>query len=1271
VNVGLFARDPAQGDILLRAAIAAGHVVQLLSGEPPLEPFDAIVFDGFPLAEVAERAGRLALGSYPAVQALAGLSPAEAAAFTELHLPIDDVYPAGNAGGFVLRLAIAERRRQQEGLTAAVRLEQANDAIYSIDFAGRFTSANAATEALTGYHRRDLIGMPIATVIAPDFLDYVTEQTARKRSGAADSTIFEFEIVRPDGERRRLETSSRLLTVDGVPVGVQGIARDVTSIRRLEGQLLREHEALAAARAQLAAVFESSSEGIVVIDADLNILLENARAREHARTFFGGASAEGRDFQQRLTPDERNAFKGYVERALAGERFVTEWRQQSLAGGWAWFESSYSPVQLDDGGHVGVAIVWRDVTEQRQLLADVAEREATLSAVFASINEGITLMDRDMRFVLANQLALERSVLFTGNRPEAGRHMSAYIRPQEWEKFTELFAQALGGEHVTVSGRFDDPETGEERWTEYNYHPVRGVDGEVAGVARVSRDITRARRAERALRRADKYNRALVENTPDALFVLDVSGEPGDYTFRVAMANAAFGQLTGLDPERIQGRLVADIFKDAEIYENSFRCYMEAITARRTIEYEEVIPWADRPEVLTTLTPLLDAQGFCYRLIGSSRDITERKRLEREERSARERAEGLARIVESTSDAIISLDLDRRVVFWNASAERIYGYPAAEAFGQHITSLFPPGYDPDAFARGDAERDSVYAGNQIVSMRTHRRRSDGSIFEALVSAFPLRDSDGAVVGIASASTDITEQLRAEAAIRERNADLDAVFASSLDALVLLDTDGRVLRLNPAGQHDLEALNGAGDFIGRPWSEVMPPDGKPELPELLRRAKAGETVSLERTTSIGPRQRTFDVSYAAVQLEDGSLRGVLVTGRDITERKRAADSLVRTQKLESLAVLAGGIAHDFNNLLVGILGNAGIALSELPATSPARETIEAIETAGQRAAELARQMLAYSGRGKIVVQDASLNDLVSEMTHLLKVSIGKRIALRLDLATDLPFVQADATQLRQVIMNLVVNASDAIGANDGAITVRTGSFTADTEALRDQYLAPELTPGEYVLLEVEDSGMGMNEETLARIFDPFFTTKFTGRGLGLAAVLGIVRGHRGAIKVDSVPGEGTTFRLLFPVSATATPPAEAKVAPAPWKGTGAVLVVDDEPTVRAVTVRALRAFGFETLEAEDGQAGVDVYAANRDRIVAVLLDMTMPRLNGEETFRALQAIDPGVRVILMSGFTEQDTTGKFAGLAAFIQKPYELATLREAVRAAVEQTHVVS
>ncbi len=395
-------------------------------------------------------------------------------------------------------------------------------------------------------------------------------------------------------------------------------------------------------------------------------------------------------------------------------------------------------------------------------------------------------------------------------------------------------------------------------------------------------------------------------------------------------------------------------------------------------------------------------------------------------------------------------------------------------------------------------------------------------------------------------------------------------------------------------------------------------------------------------------------------------------REMTERSAAEAArkaieakVLEVQKLESLGVLAGGIAHDFNNLLVAIMGNAGLALLDLPEGHPARASIIDVEIASRRAGELARQMLAYSGRSRFLIEPVELSELVRELLSLLQVSIGKSVVLKLHLPDEPVVVDADAAQLRQVVMNLVINAADAIGTRSGTVTIRVSALEANAEYLADVHPEAGLQPGHFAALEVSDTGMGMDQATQARIFDPFFTTKFTGRGLGLAAVLGIVRSHSGALRVYSEVGRGSTFRVVLPLSATSPRTSSTSVGE-PWRGAGTVLVVDDDPMVRSVAKRLLESFGLTVHVADGGPQALERISAEPDAVDAVLLDMTMPELSGPEVFARVHEIRPDLPIILMSGYHEDELAPEIgAGISGFVQKPFTPAELSDRMRAALE------
>jgi signal transduction histidine kinase/CheY-like chemotaxis protein len=456
-----------------------------------------------------------------------------------------------------------------------------------------------------------------------------------------------------------------------------------------------------------------------------------------------------------------------------------------------------------------------------------------------------------------------------------------------------------------------------------------------------------------------------------------------------------------------------------------------------------------------------------------------------------------------------------------------------------------------------------------------------------------------------------------------------------------------------------------------WKDAIHPEDRDRVLAAFAKEKEGAREIEYRIQRPDGSVRWLRDSSFPIQGANGTVTGVAGVTEDITRHRADADEkaalenkLQETQRLESLGVLAGGIAHDFNNLLTAVLGNASLARMMLPPDNDAQKYLSEIEAVSLRAADLCRQMLAYSGKGRFDVQLIDLSTLVTETTQLLQLSISKTATLQFDLSSKLPAILADPTQLRQVVMNLVINASEAFDGKSGTISLRTGVIRVDSDYLKATVIANDLPEGEYIFLEVADNGQGMSAETQARIFDPFFTTKFTGRGLGLSAVLGIVRSHKGALKVYSEPGKGTMFRLIFPaVEGKARSLQREPQSLQEWRGSGTVLVVDDEETVRTICCRALESFGFKVIAAKDGQEAIAQFAKSSLEIVAVLMDLTMPNVDGEEAFRHLRLLKPDLRVLLMSGFNEAEAVSRFIGkgLAGFLQKPFKPAELRTKLR----------
>jgi len=525
-----------------------------------------------------------------------------------------------------------------------------------------------------------------------------------------------------------------------------------------------------------------------------------------------------------------------------------------------------------------------------------------------------------------------------------------------------------------------------------------------------------------------------------------------------------------------------------------------------------------------------------------------------------------------------------------------------------------------------------------------------------------------------------EQVRIERDLREAE-ERYRVLVENVDiGICLIDSDFRLVAANSAQAKLFRTTPDA--LVGQCCYERFEGRATPcsHCPGIEAMA-TGKAVSREiQATPPGHPMRVVRIQAFPVRGENGKTRGFIEVVEDVTTRraaeaeKRAFEERLRdTQKLESLGLLAGGIAHDFNNLLLGLLGNVDLARARLAPDSAARPHVDAIEGAAQRAADLTAQMLAYSGRGRLLVSSLDVSSLVEEMGGLLATVISKSAEVRFRLSDDLPLVDGDGTQLRQVVMNLITNASDALTGRSGTITITTGARDLDRADLACMQLGEGLAPGRYVFVEVVDSGIGMDAETRRRMFDPFFTTKQTGRGLGLAAALGIVRGHRGAVLVESAPGVGTSFSIFLPAGqGRATPRAVARekapvvAAPLAVSQSRRVMVVDDEESVREVATMILVDSGYDVVMAADGREALDLYARSQP-VAAVLLDVTMPRLDGEQTLVELRRIDPGVRVVLTSGYTNAESAKRLVGegLASFLPKPYRANELLDAIALACE------
>ncbi len=633
-------------------------------------------------------------------------------------------------------------------------------------------------------------------------------------------------------------------------------------------------------------------------------------------------------------------------------------------------------------------------------------------------------------------------------------------------------------------------------------------------------------------------------------------------------------------------------------------------------------------------------------------DVNDLRRSTDEVRQARDFAQA---IVDTVREPLVVLDQDLSIRNANRSFYEWFDVSPSAAAGR---TIFHMGRGELDVPRVHELLDRLRRDVELHDVELEHNAPGGEKKFMLLNARRLKTLDRDLILLAF--EDVTVQKRAAEARYRR------LFESARDGIVIVDAgSGNISDINPS----VEQMFGftRDRIVGQKLWEIGPLRDLPQVRPALERIRDHGVLHFPELTLRTRDGRDVLAEVVANVYSDSDRSAIQFNIRDLTERKKFERELQHTQKLESLGLLAGGIAHDFNNLLTGIMGNASLAYADTPPDQRTRTQLREIVNAAERAAHLTRQMLAYAGKGQFVVQRIDVGDMIREISTLIKTSIPKTVELSFDIASDLPAIEADPGQIQQLIMNLVINGAEAIGEDHpGKVEIQAGVRQLSEMEARESYAADQLAPGAYVRMEVKDSGCGMDDATRARIFDPFYTTKFTGRGLGLAAVLGIVKGHRGAIRVYSAPGDGSSFQVLIPASAHPAAAANSRKSRRVDGAGATVLVIDDEEVVRNVAKGVLERAGFNVLTAHNGQAGVELFRQHSGVVALIVLDLLMPVMGGEETLEQLQAINPAVPVLLSSGLDQLEASRRFGGkrAAGFIQKPYDVSRLLEAIAAAL-------